>query len=296
MSRILVADDDKMIRRVFEKAMGSLADEVEVAGNGREALEFVRQHDDIDLIVSDWTMPEMDGAELLRQVKASPATREIPFIMLTAKDNISDVIKSLGDGAGDYIRKPCHVSEVVLRAKNLITMKRMQDQMQQQSITDGLTGLFNHRHFMDRLQEEVERADRYQGHLSFIFFDIDHFKTFNDAHGHQAGDEVLRVLGAELSKHIRKIDTAARYGGEEFAVIAPGIDLEKARVLAEHIAERVRALKVEFEGKQLTVTISVGISTFRPEDTITTLVKRADDALYEAKNAGRDQIRLESGE
>ncbi len=167
------------------------------------------------------------------------------------------------------------------------------DKVQRLSITDGLTGLFVHRHFQSRLEEEIKRAERYNEPLALLMIDIDFFKKFNDVFGHLAGDQVLRRVAAVLKSQVGSSDFAARYGGEEFAVILP----RQNKVLAAEVAEKVRAAVeaevLEFEGQSPKLTVSVGLAAF-PEDAMTKkgLVERADGALYQAKHEGRNQVRI----
>ncbi len=159
-----------------------------------------------------------------------------------------------------------------------------------QAITDGLTGLSNHTHFLGRLQEEVDRAGRYRHPLSLLMIDLDHFKSYNDTFGHQHGDELLRQIAHVLRTSLRRVDMTARYGGEEFVVILPETNLEGAIVVAERLRSRISEMVVA----KRQVTVSVGVSATGGGDgalSPSLLLRLADEAMYESKNGGRNTVR-----
>lgn len=157
---------------------------------------------------------------------------------------------------------------------------------------DGLTQIFNKRHFSEALNREVSRALRYRRELSLVMFDLDHFKLVNDKHGHLAGDSVLKTLAATVKARIRGEDVFARFGGEEFAIILPEIDGHNAHQFAEKIRHIVETTDFRFEGTRIDVTISMGVATLDPDESDPSqLIKRSDERLYEAKNAGRNCVR-----
>lgn len=170
---------------------------------------------------------------------------------------------------------------------------RLYQETKLQAITDGLTGLYNHRFFRERLEIEIERTGRYNHSLSLILLDVDHFKHYNDTHGHPQGDELLRELADLLQKSIRKSDLACRYGGEEFVLILPETGKETALSLAERIRKAISEHPFPFKETQPmgALTVSIGVSTF-PIDSngIDGLIKKADDALYNAKTEGRNRV------
>ncbi len=170
---------------------------------------------------------------------------------------------------------------------------RLYQQMQEMATIDGLTGAFNRIHFQNALMSAFERAKAEGGELSLLMFDIDHFKRFNDTHGHQFGDLVLKTLSAFVQERLRKTDLFARYGGEEFVVLMPHTTQRQAYEKAEELRRGIEQLRVSSQRVTASVTVSIGVSAF-PEGSRTEveLIKAADDAMYDAKNAGRNLVRL----
>ena len=290
MSTILIADDDPSIRKILSKAMKVLATEVIAVADGQEALDFLQDAEDLVLIVSDWMMPRVDGGELLRRVKEDARLRDVPFLMLTARGEAEDVTASFEAGADEYVRKPYSIGELLARAKTLIKMKELQDQLRYKALRDGLTGLYNHQYFMERLENETSRAERYHTPLSLFLLDVDLFKGFNDSFGHQAGDVILEGIGRVLADTIRKADVAARYGGEEFALLLPSTPAEGAEVLADRLLVMIREQGFLHDGKTHHVTVSIGVGTYENGDSAASFLKRVDQALYQAKEEGRDRV------
>lgn len=173
----------------------------------------------------------------------------------------------------------------------LIENSRLFEQVEQFSMTDGLTGLYNHRHFYSLLSDEMARADRARNKLSLLMCDLDYFKKFNDTFGHQAGDRALKTFADTIKRSVRTIDIAARYGGEEFAVLLPSADTQRAVMIAERICENLRKTDFVFNRKKAKITASIGIATY-PDDSEgkTELVRKADKALYWSKTHGRDKV------
>jgi diguanylate cyclase (GGDEF)-like protein len=178
----------------------------------------------------------------------------------------------------------------------LIENSRLFEKVEQFSMTDGLTGLYNHRHFYNLLSDEMARADRSRTKLSLLMCDIDHFKKFNDTYGHQAGDKALKVFAETIKKSVRTIDVAARYGGEEFAVLLPSADTQRAVMIADRICENLRKTTLVFNRRKARITASIGVATY-PDDSEgkTELVRKADKALYWSKEKGRDRVSTYSG-
>ena len=282
-----------------------------LARDGEAGIEFF-QKEHPDLILLDIILPGLDGFEVARRIRQFEKAGEwTPIIFLTARTSDEDLEKAIAVGGDDYLIKP--VSEIVLAAKvramqriaqmrySLLVLTRKLDNANQELIRlsslDGLTGIPNRRQFDETLAREWRRACRQGRPLSMLLCDVDHFKQFNDGYGHQVGDECLRAVARTLQAVLRRpADMAARYGGEEFAAILPDTDPGGALRVAEAMRAAVEALRIthRHSGSDLgVVSISVGVATRVPDRSQTDaaeLVRQADEALYRAKQGGRNRI------
>ena len=291
--RILVVDDAMENVQILHQA---LRDEHEVlfALSGEKAIEVALAQQP-DLILLDAVMPGMDGYAVCAALEASPRLQDIPVIFVTALSQPEDETRALEAGAVDFISKPFNVAVVRARVRSQLTIKRQADAMRELSLTDGLTGVANRRHFNDRLESEWRRCARANLPLSLIMIDIDHFKLYNDHYGHQAGDLCLQQISAAMKRcAARPQDLLARYGGEEFILLLPQEGPEGAEVVAQRIQEEVRKLAVLHAASPTaaTVTISMGLATAMPpldRQDANALIRNADAHLYQAKQTGRNR-------
>jgi two-component system cell cycle response regulator len=322
---ILVVDDSRTQLDWLVQVLSREGYRVVTAMDGRDAIRRVRS-DPPDLVLLDMILPDMDGLEVLRIIKARGEDEFIPVILLSVKSDLDSRVSGLRIGADDFLAKPFADAEVLARSAAMLRIKGLQDQLrdakaklQLASITDGLTGLYNHRHFQDELRKEVNRAQRYSDPISLIMIDLDHFKRVNDRFGHPFGDQVLKETANLIRASLREPDISARYGGEEFAIILPKTHLTGALTVAERIwrgmatkAHHADPAKVSqneeadspegalgeprAKGKEhdVTVTASIGIAFYPSKDVTNAelLVKYADEALYRAKREGRNMICL----
>ncbi|MBI9075885.1 MAG: PleD family two-component system response regulator [Desulfatibacillum sp.] len=298
MAKILVIDDSRLIAHVAKNMLTAREHEVSVATNGEEGLEAVANIKP-DLILLDLIMPGMDGYAVCEKIKGSPATADIPVIMLTSKAETADKVKGLEAGASDYVTKPFEEGELVARVNTHLRIKDLYEslqetnrQLQELANRDGLTGLYNHRYFQDAMTKDFQRAMRYHESLSCVLCDIDYFKKFNDTYGHQTGDIVLSTLARIIEDSLRDTDLAARYGGEEFALVLYHTPAAAAFMVAERLRDSVEKHEFIANDLSLSVTISVGVATFPHPDIPDhkTLIECADKALYKAKENGRNQV------
>jgi diguanylate cyclase (GGDEF)-like protein len=292
---VLVVDDEPSNVQALAKLVKGDA-RVQVANNGEKALALAAGDSPPDLILLDIQMPDIDGYEVCRRLKADPATSEIPVIFVTARDTASDEERGLLLGAVDYIAKPFYPAIVRARVRTHLELKRKTDLLERIAWIDGLTSTPNRRYFDDQLDKERRRAQR-EGHpLSVVMMDVDHFKAYNDHYGHGAGDECLQQVAQAVSRTAaRPSDLVARYGGEEFVALLPGTDSAGAAELAERFRAAVadRAIPHAYSSTAEVVTLSLGVATWAPDAgdiPAAELVKMADEALYSAKAAGRNRF------
>lgn len=292
---VLIVDDTQANLQLLGQMMRqNVACKLLVADSGPRALAAAQQELP-DLILLDVLMPGMDGFEVCDRLKANDLTRPIPVIFLTALDKTEDMIKGLEKGAIDYIPKPFHARELILKVKTHLELKQYRDLFKELAFRDGLTGLPNRRKWDETLSLEWRRAIRNEQNLSLIMADIDFFKKYNDHHGHLKGDDCLKSV-AEILKHsiLRPADLVARYGGEEFSCILPDTDLDGAHAVAERIQEKLSRAKIPHQASPLSswITMSMGACTTRPNPAMDMheWVGKTDQLLYQAKEQGRNQI------
>lgn len=303
--RILVVDDHPDNVEIINVRLSSRGYQIDTATNGEEALQKVKDYPP-DLILLDVMMPLMDGYEVSRRIKNDPGLPFIPIILVTARDSTQDKVDGLDAGADDYLTKPVNFPELEARVRSMLRIKRLQDELDQKnrelelankrlrklSITDGLTELFNHRHIHELLHEEFERTKRSGEPMAVAMMDLDRFKQVNDTYGHPTGDVILYETAEILRQTVREIDMVGRYGGEEFIAILPGTDESEAHRFAERVREAVANHVYHDEANEVRMTLSGGVASFPGPgvDHPDVLIKKADEALYAAKQAGRNRV------
>ena len=293
---ILVVDDTIENIDFLVSALGEQGYRVRVATGGESALKAAR-FGPPDLILLDIRMPDMNGYEVCQRLKADPQTCGVPVLFVTALDDEDGEARGLELGAIDYLTKPINPAILRARVKNHLELKQKTDELARLSCTDSLTCLANRRIFFEMLDREWRRSSRSGNPVSLIMMDVDFFKAYDDQYGHIAGDECLKRIGQTLADAMKRAgDLAARYGGEEFVVLLPDTDHEGAVQVAEKLRNEIEALNIAHAHSQMAdvvVTVSAGVATMVPrvDDSAGTLLKTADEALYEAKTNGRNQVR-----
>jgi two-component system cell cycle response regulator len=248
-------------------------------------------------------LAEEDGLRLCSQLRSRESTRQIPILLLADEQEMKRVAKGLELGANDYILRPIDRNELLARVRSQIRQKRYQDRLVanytaslSMALTDALTGLFNRRYVMGHLERLVTRSGEQKKTFAVLMLDIDHFKLVNDTYGHSAGDMVLKEFAHRLSRHMRSFDMVARIGGEEFLVLLPDVDIGMVGTIASRLCAVIadEPIVCTPEGTRITVTTSVGVTLAgeNPEP-VDAVLKRADTALYRAKNAGRNRVETE---
>ncbi len=305
--KILVVDDDTVVRDEVADMLEEAGYKIIVSTDGNDSLAKVRDESP-DLIVMDVEMPGMGGREACRIIKGNKRFGFIPIILVTARDDIQTKVEGLEMGADDYLVKPLNKLELLARVKSMLRMKALQselieanerlqgmnERLQELSMTDPLTGVYNRLFFQKRIEYEFQRADRYQTPLALIMLDLDHFKNINDSYGHPFGDIVLKGFSEILFSSVRGVDIVARYGGEEFVVACPETNNKQAMVVAERIRSKIDKARFTSDGVEGSVTTSIGIAVCPHPKIGNTeeLLKQADAALYRAKQDGRNCIRF----
>jgi diguanylate cyclase (GGDEF)-like protein len=284
--RLLIVDDQPVNIQALHRVFAADC-QVLMATDGARALQLCRERQP-DLVLLDVQMPGMDGHQLCAELKADPLLRAIAVIFVTAQDLPEDETRALDAGAADFITKPFNPTVVRARVRTQLTLKAQADLLRELAFVDGLTGVHNRRHFDERFIAEARRAQRTRAPLAIVLADVDHFKRYNDALGHLAGDDCLRRVASALRACLRRpTDLLARYGGEEFVCLLPDTDLAGAIGVAQLMEDTVRALSLPHPGVEGCVTISLGVSAATQAQG---LVEAADRALYLAKAAGRGRV------
>lgn len=310
--RILIVDDELSLRELLKEVLSDDGYQVSTASSAEEALSTFKA-DPFPLVITDIRMAGMNGIELLKHVKQEHEDTEV--VIITSHASLDTALSALRAGAYDYLIKPFEnldiISKVVGRAleklrlvvENRFLVEKLQKSndelsevnnvLREMALRDGLTGLYNHRYFQESFAKEIARSSRYARTCSLIFCDVDHFKNYNDVHGHPKGDEVLKEVAAIIAERLRQTDFAARYGGEEFVIVLPETSKEGAIRVVEDLRLRINAHHFDGGERQPLgkVTASIGVATY-PDDgnEPSVLLEQADQALYRAKKDGRDRI------
>jgi diguanylate cyclase (GGDEF)-like protein len=294
-AHILIVDDDAAIRDSMNEFVQMAGFTSITAGTAEEALQIL-DNNSMDVVITDIMLPGMDGLELTDRIKKN---HDIDVIVMTGYSGDYSYEEAISKGASDFVFKPVRFEELLLRLRRVLKERRltqerihMLEKLKRLSITDGLTKLYNSRYFYNQLKIEIDRTTRYQRPLSLLLLDIDKFKEYNDHYGHLEGDKVLIRLGQVIKSCLRKMDSAYRYGGEEFTIILPETEGDEAATVAERIRSAVETehfypLK---ESEQVTITVSLGVTEFNWHEEISLFVQRADKAMYQSKQSGRNRV------
>ncbi|MEA5575808.1 diguanylate cyclase [Anabaena sp. UHCC 0451] len=301
---ILVVDDVKLNLQVVANILDKVGYEITLVSNGYQALERV-QSARPDLILLDLMMPDINGLEVCEKIQANPELADIPIIFLSASQEQEHLLKAFEKGAVDYVTKPFHTAELLARVrmhlelkysrqklkKLLEEQKELVQELERLANTDPLTGIWNRRYLLIIAEQEIKRSQRYNFAFSVLLIDIDHFKKVNDTYGHNIGDEAIIFMTTTVLDHLRQVDCFGRFGGEEFIVLLPETDIDEAVVVAERIREQISNKSISMEDKKVSITVSIGVASYNLGDkTIDVIIQRADQAVYQAKNQGRNRV------
>ncbi|HXX34981.1 MAG TPA: diguanylate cyclase [Thermodesulfobacteriota bacterium] len=287
--KILIVDDAPDTLEIIQKLLRYEGYDVTLASTGEEGVKRAGEEKP-DVVLMDINLPGIDGTEALRRIRILNPLQCV--IMLTAFATVDNAIQALKEGASDFVKKPFEnehlihiVNQCLEKYKTLMEKEKLEDEVRRLSVTDDLTGLYNHRHFFKTLEAELARLKRQRTSLSLMMVDLDNFKSYNDRYGHLEGDKVLKNVGEIVNHSIRhNVDSGYRYGGDEFAVLLIGASMDRAMTIAERIRSSIE--KTEFQD----ITVSIGLSEYRDHLDLEGFVKSADDALYTAKHAGGNRV------
>lgn len=291
---ILIVDDDAAIRDSMLEFITRSGYNAQTVSSAEEAIEFLKSTR-VDLVITDIMLPGKNGLQLTDLIKQN---YDIEIIVMTGYSENYSYEEAINKGASDLVFKPFRFEELMLRLKRVLKERRLTkdrnrilSKLENLAITDGLTKLYNLRHFYNQLEIEIDRSNRYGHPLALLLLDIDNFKTYNDTYGHLEGDKVLVRLGQIIKSCLRTMDCAYRYGGEEFTIILP----ETTGKEAKNVAHRIKT-SVEIEsffpksGDIANVTISIGVTEYFRKEPVATFIQRADRAMYNSKAKGRNAI------
>lgn len=291
---ILIVDDNSKIRILLHDFIEMVGYKVSLVASAEEALDILKT-ESFPVVITDIKLPGIDGLELTSIIKQA---HNADIIVMTGYSEEYSYEDAVGKGASDIIFKPIRFKELILRLKRVLRERhlaldryKMMEKLEKLAITDGLTKLFNSRHFYSQLEVEVDRSNRYKPPLSLLLLDIDNFKKYNDTYGHLEGDKVLFRFGQIIKSCLRKMDSAYRYGGEEFTVILPETSGKEALPVAQRIRTTIEAENFFPESrKTVCVTVSIGVTEYWPKEDLTVFVQRADKAMYMSKRKGRNKV------
>lgn len=283
---VLIIDDDEILMKFYNNALERAGIVATSVSNPRDALEVIANQS-VDLVLIDFLMPHCSGQELASIIRQHEKFVSMPIIFMSARDDVENLLRDTGLGIDDFLVKP-------ITSENLVSVVRSRAQRSAElkalMARDSFTGLLNHGHFMDMLSIELVQSQRYHMQSAYAIIDIDHFKAVNDTYGHVAGDHVIKSLARMLQQRLRRSDVIGRCGGEEFGIIMPDCDLHNASLIVESMRLQFENLNFKIDGKPITVTFSAGLTILATHKDVDSLIKAADNALYDAKRQGRNRL------
>lgn len=289
--KVFVIDDTAITAKLIAEYLKQIDDvEPHIFTDPKLGLEAcLSEHP--DLIMVDYMMPDINGLEFINMIRKEPAFTEVPILMITAMEDKEVLQQAFANGANDYLSKPVEPVELDARVRNMLKLRTRTLQLHKLASVDSMTDTLARRRFFELADVEFSRSKRYSNPLSVLMLDIDHFKSVNDNYGHAAGDKILVEVSRLFKEAMRDIDFIGRIGGEEFAVCLPETPTNGAFLVAERMRQSVENETVEVEGQKISVAVSIGIAQLSAGDNdFSALLNRADQALYQAKNTGRNKV------
>lgn len=284
--RVLIIDDSRAQATHTERVLNNAGIVTQTLTEPIQAIGALAEFQP-DLIILDMYMPDCQGTELAKVIRQHERYVSVPIIYLSAEDYLDKQLDAMGEGGDDFLTKPIKPSHLIATVRTRATRARS---LKARIVRDSLTGLYNHTHSLQLLEDARFRARRDNRPLSFAMLDIDHFKQVNDTFGHPMGDRVIKSLALFLKQRLRKTDHIGRYGGEEFAVVLPDTPAEAACKVLNEIRQRFAEIRFPAQPRDLSCTFSCGITELTADAEVKTLTQQADEALYRAKHAGRNRV------
>ena len=288
--KILVAEDDTVSRLVLGTTLKRLGHTVTMVEDGYQAWAAWQQ-DEYPLVISDWLMPRIEGLELCRMIRAESTLQYTYIILLTALNSRSSYLEGMDAGADDFLTKPFDEDQLAARLRVAERILELHHRLYIQATRDYLTGVWNRATILNFLESELQRAGRRNTSTGVLIVDLDHFKRINDTYGHAAGDEVLQQSARCMQLAVRTYDRIGRYGGEEFLIIVPECDWNQIMGLAQRICDSISTRPTTTQSGEVAMTASLGVAAGNAQDDDSSvLIKAADQALYRAKEKGRNRV------
>jgi diguanylate cyclase (GGDEF)-like protein len=287
--KVMVVDDSDFFRKQLMRILSVHQFQLFEASSGRKALKILDQHPDMRLVLTDYNMPDMNGAELTKRIRSKSRAHELAIIGLSVHGDYLLSARFIKNGANDFIHKPFINEELYCRISQNLDLLDYVTEIQDSANTDHLTGLFNRRFFLETAKKLFALSKRDAVNCSVAMVDIDGFKIINDTHGHDAGDVVLQHVARLIRERFREADVVSRFGGEEFCILTPGMHPDKVMETFEGVRLAIEKMKVHINKETLRTSVSIGVCG-RTGDTLEDMIKNADGLLYRAKAKGRNRV------
>lgn len=284
--KVLIVDDMEVLAEHYATVLRNAGMLVKTVSDVDNLLEELSEFKP-ELILMDIYMPQCSGLDAAKIIRQKDELLGVPIVFLSTEPDPLQHLSAMELGGDDFLQKPIADERLLIAVRTrALRFRRLRSHM----LSDGLTGLLNHAAIKTHLDTEISRAQRQDETLSFAMIDIDNFKDINDTYGHPVGDLVIKSVARMLKKRLRKSDVIGRYGGEEFAIILPESNLEVAFKLLDDVRQNFSQITQQNHEAQFFCTFSAGITQLAPNDSLDSVINRADEALYEAKGAGKNKV------
>jgi 3-deoxy-d-manno-octulosonic-acid transferase len=290
--KVMVVEDSIQVRNYVKRILQNLQFQVFAAAHGEEAINYFEDNPDIKLVISDYNMPVKDGLAVLKELREKKDKHELRILIMTSPSESVNGAIFLKNGANDFIAKPFAKEELVCRVNNTLESMENINKIANFANRDFLTGVYNRRYFYDAMDEYGKKINDSSELFAIAMLDIDYFKKINDTYGHDSGDKVLKFLAKILVDSTKGSDVITRFGGEEFCIVLKNISQEDAVKYFVELRARVANSVVRLKKEEISFTISIGVTFGRCDFDVDELLKLADNALYKAKQNGRNRVEL----